>query len=50
MARAKQGLHICCKKLFSYTSSMQNMFIIVELLYETWGRRERKRERVATIL
>jgi hypothetical protein len=27
---------------------MQNKFVIVKLLYETWGRRERKREQLSS--
>jgi hypothetical protein len=37
--------HIQKNKHGHIQTCMRNMFVIVELLYRTWGRRERKGER-----
>jgi hypothetical protein len=36
--------HIHKNKHDHIQTHMQNMFVIVELLYRTWGRKERKKE------
>jgi hypothetical protein len=41
--RSKKNIYTK-RSMIIYTKSNVNVYVIVELLYGTWGRRERKRE------